>query len=465
MAPSRSSDSSVTRFTRGPPTCPSRRHPPHTMPSAGRNVRLRAPGRVDRRSSLPPMSVRLRRRALALSLVLVAGSLRRIVGAARELDAEVVNSNHTVGQPQHRGHRVAHADERRARAPAPSGCTSRSGRSRSSPGQNNIANRGAQRAAAAGRRLDRRHPPEPRVRERQDPGRRRHPPAPRGVAQPLARRTRPIPACPSASSRSARRRRSSSCRRATATRTRRPTTGSSTTCSTTSRSNRDAGVDHVRHRLHPGDLGRGEGHQAGAADLDGRAERRDLPGVRRAAGAAARTASTPTPTTRTNPYLGGPAKNVWTVDQDGTLLATAGHVHPGGLRDDLWLQRNGAVVPDRPRRSPAPPTRCTSSRRSRTTTSRPGRCRGTSRCRRRPTTGACRCTRATSSRSPRPTSRSSRRGTRAWGSWSCGWPYGNARHRPVHHVGERARHPHARPPRPRTTTTAARRPTRSTTST
>ena len=46
-----------------------------------------------------------------------------------------------------------------------------------------------------------------------------------------------------------------------------------------------------------------------------------------------------------NPYDGGPAKNVWTVDQDGTLIATAGHVHPGGLRDDLWLQRNGAVVP------------------------------------------------------------------------------------------------------------------------
>jgi plastocyanin len=46
-----------------------------------------------------------------------------------------------------------------------------------------------------------------------------------------------------------------------------------------------------------------------------------------------------------NPYLGGPAKNVWTVDQDGTLISTAGHVHPGGLHDDLWLQRTGAVVP------------------------------------------------------------------------------------------------------------------------
>jgi hypothetical protein len=46
-----------------------------------------------------------------------------------------------------------------------------------------------------------------------------------------------------------------------------------------------------------------------------------------------------------DPYRGGDAKNVWTVDQDGTLIATAGHVHPGGLRDDLWLQRDGATAP------------------------------------------------------------------------------------------------------------------------
>ena len=41
-------------------------------------------------------------------------------------------------------------------------------------------------------------------------------------------------------------------------------------------------------------------HQAGAADLDGRAERQHLPGLRRAQGHAARTASTPTPTTPTD---------------------------------------------------------------------------------------------------------------------------------------------------------------------
>ena len=51
------------------------------------------------------------------------------------------------------------------------------------------------------------------------------------------------------------------------------------------------------------------------------------------------------PDNATDPYQGGPAKNVWTVDQDGVLLATAGHVHPGGLRDDLWLERNRAHAP------------------------------------------------------------------------------------------------------------------------
>ena len=77
------------------------------------------------------------------------------------------------------------------------------------------------------------------------------------------------------------------------------------------------------------------------------------------------------PDDATNPYLGGPAKNVWTVDQDGTLLETAGHVHPGGLRDDLWLQPRARSCP-RTSASPAPPTPCTSSRRSRITTSPPG---------------------------------------------------------------------------------------------
>ena len=87
-----------------------------------------------------------------------------------------------------------------------------------------------------------------------------------------------------------------------------------------------------------------KGIQAGAPDLDGRAERRDLSRVRHPRGGGHDGEFT-YPDDATDPYKGGPAKNVWTVEPDGVLLATAGHVHPGGLRDDLWLQRTGAVVP------------------------------------------------------------------------------------------------------------------------
>jgi hypothetical protein len=38
----------------------------------------------------------------------------------------------------------------------------------------------------------------------------------------------------------------------------------------------------------------------------------------------------------------GIVRNEWTVDHDGVLVATAGHLHPGGLHTDLWLQRAGA---------------------------------------------------------------------------------------------------------------------------
>ncbi|MCU1391613.1 MAG: hypothetical protein JWM34_41 [Ilumatobacteraceae bacterium] len=47
------------------------------------------------------------------------------------------------------------------------------------------------------------------------------------------------------------------------------------------------------------------------------------------------------PTDATDPYAGGKAKNQWTVDRDGILLDTAGHLHPGGLHTDLWLARGG----------------------------------------------------------------------------------------------------------------------------
>ena len=43
-----------------------------------------------------------------------------------------------------------------------------------------------------------------------------------------------------------------------------------------------------------------------------------------------------------DPYHGGAPKNVWTVDRDGVLISTAGHVHTGGLYTDLSLSRSGA---------------------------------------------------------------------------------------------------------------------------
>jgi hypothetical protein len=43
-----------------------------------------------------------------------------------------------------------------------------------------------------------------------------------------------------------------------------------------------------------------------------------------------------------NPYGSQTPLNLFTVDHPGTLVATAGHVHPGGLYDDLDLIRAGA---------------------------------------------------------------------------------------------------------------------------
>jgi plastocyanin len=50
------------------------------------------------------------------------------------------------------------------------------------------------------------------------------------------------------------------------------------------------------------------------------------------------------PTDARNPYPGGRQRNVWTVDRGGTLVAAAGHLHPGGLWDDVSLQRGRRSV-------------------------------------------------------------------------------------------------------------------------
>ena len=45
-----------------------------------------------------------------------------------------------------------------------------------------------------------------------------------------------------------------------------------------------------------------------------------------------------------NAYGGGPPRNTWTADHDGTLVGTAGHLHPGGLWTDLKVTRAGRTV-------------------------------------------------------------------------------------------------------------------------
>lgn len=48
------------------------------------------------------------------------------------------------------------------------------------------------------------------------------------------------------------------------------------------------------------------------------------------------------PSDAENPYPSGYIRNLWTVDRDGVLVATAGHVHTGGLETDLYMRREGA---------------------------------------------------------------------------------------------------------------------------
>jgi plastocyanin len=45
-----------------------------------------------------------------------------------------------------------------------------------------------------------------------------------------------------------------------------------------------------------------------------------------------------------NSYRGGERRNEWTVDRPGVLVATAGHLHPGGLFTDLKVRRNGRTA-------------------------------------------------------------------------------------------------------------------------
>ncbi|HEV3377319.1 MAG TPA: hypothetical protein VG126_08575 [Thermoleophilaceae bacterium] len=50
------------------------------------------------------------------------------------------------------------------------------------------------------------------------------------------------------------------------------------------------------------------------------------------------------PTDAKNPYAGEGRRNEWVADRNGVLVATAGHLHPGGLHTDLYLRRPGARI-------------------------------------------------------------------------------------------------------------------------
>ncbi len=62
------------------------------------------------------------------------------------------------------------------------------------------------------------------------------------------------------------------------------------------------------------------------------------------------------PDDRPDAYGNGRRRNEWTVDRDGVLLSTAGHLHPGGLQTDMWLTRAGATAPAGEAKDGAPDT-------------------------------------------------------------------------------------------------------------
>ena len=126
----------------------------------------------------------------------------------------------------------------------------------------------------------------------------------------------------------------------------------------------------------------------------------------------------------TDPYDGGRRRTSGPSTATACCSRPAGHLHPGGLHDDLWVDRAGRDRPPGRRRARASPTPRTCSRRSRTTTSPPAPCRWDVVDVARPSpTGACTVHKGDMlSTSTRRTTRSSRRGTSRWGSWSSGWP-------------------------------------------
>ena len=117
----------------------------------------------------------------------------------------------------------------------------------------------------------------------------------------------------------------------------------------------DAGEGVITYDIDfiPTDVAGGEGDQAGAPDLDGRAERQALPGVRRAEGHGQERASTPIPNDGPDAVRGGDAAERVDRRPRRRPHRHGGHLHPGGLHTDLWLQRRARGPAARARRTKA----------------------------------------------------------------------------------------------------------------
>ena len=88
--------------------------------------------------------------------------------------------------------------------------------------------------------------------------------------------------------------------------------------------------------------GSAEEDEAGEARVDGRGERARVPRVRRAARRRHERQVSPSRTRRRTPIpTGGQLGNQWTLPYSGTLVSVAGHLHPGGLYDDLMVVQTG----------------------------------------------------------------------------------------------------------------------------
>ena len=104
------------------------------------------------------------------------------------------------------------------------------------------------------------------------------------------------------------------------------------------------GLHHLRHRLHTGDVSAGGRTIKPVHPIWMDVEAHHIYPVFDVQRCSGENGKYTFPDMANNPYGNGPPLNVFTVDHPGTLVGTAGHVHPGGLYDDLDLIRVRATA-------------------------------------------------------------------------------------------------------------------------